>query len=53
MLHGLGSGEGLAKQFRSTSGIVLHYDELKAFVDKSKHEGSILLPMVTTLALTE
>lgn len=53
VLHGAGSAEGLAEAFSKQENgqkiLVLHYDELKAFVDKARIEGSVLLPTVTTL----
>jgi len=50
VLQGVGSAEGLASAF--TSGhkkVLLTYDELRTFVDKTKAQGSTLLPMVTSL----
>ncbi|MBI1744682.1 bifunctional DNA primase/polymerase [Candidatus Acetothermia bacterium] len=53
VLHGAGSAEGLAEAFihqeNNQKILVLHYDELKSFVDKARIEGSVLLPTVTTL----
>ena len=46
---GVGSAEGLQRRFLKDSNLLLVYDELKAFVGKSKADGSILLPMVCTL----
>ena len=52
---GVGSAEGLQRRFLKNAGdgtpssVLLVYDELKAFVGKSKADGSILLPMVCTL----
>jgi hypothetical protein len=48
-LFGVGSAEGLAAELKETSELILVQDELKAFVDKAKHEGSVALPMVSTL----
>jgi len=52
---GVGSAEGLQRRFlkdasdgKPTS-VLLVFDELKAFVGKSKVDGSVLLPMVCTL----
>jgi uncharacterized protein DUF3987 len=47
--HGAGSAEGLGSCLLKSPSVVLCYDELKAFVDKSKIESSTLLPMVTSL----
>lgn len=49
VVEGTGSAEGLARVFASTPNIVLCYDELKALIDKSKVQASVLLPMVTSL----
>jgi len=52
---GVGSAEGLQRRFlKDTSdgtpaSVLLVFDELKAFVGKSKVDGSVLLPMVCTL----
>jgi hypothetical protein len=51
---GVGSAEGLQKRFQknsdaATSSLLLVFDELKAFVGKSKVDGSVLLPCVCTL----
>ena len=51
---GVGSAEGLQKRFQkesngTTSSLLLVFDELKAFVGKSKVDGSVLLPCVCTL----
>jgi len=46
---GVGSAEGLQRRFLKDSNLLLVYDELKAFVGKSKVDGSVLLPMVCTL----
>ena len=48
-LFGVGSAEGLAAELKESASLILVQDELKAFVDKAKHEGSIALPMVSTL----
>jgi hypothetical protein len=50
-LHGVGSAEGLASEINRWPGvpILLHYDELKAFVQKGRIDSSVLLPMVNTL----
>ena len=46
---GVGSAEGLQKRFIKDNNILLVFDELKAFVGKSKVDGSVLLPCVCTL----
>ena len=52
---GVGSAEGLQRRFLkdasdgTPSSVLLVFDELKAFVGKSKVDGSVLLPMVCTL----
>jgi len=47
--YGVGSAEGLAKALREAPKLVLAIDELKTFVQKTKIEGSVLLPCVNTL----
>jgi len=50
IVYGVGSGEGLARLFQEeNSHILLAFDELRAFVDKTKVQSSVLLPMVTAL----
>ncbi len=49
ILHGVGSAEGLAVKLAKNPMILLQFDELKQFVDKSRAEGSVSLPMVNTL----
>jgi hypothetical protein len=52
---GVGSAEGLQRRFLKDASdgmpanVLLVFDELKAFVGKSKVDGSVLLPMVCTL----
>lgn len=51
---GVGSAEGLQAMFVGEEGedldhILLVFDEIKTFVQKTKIEGSVLLPMVTTI----
>jgi len=48
-LMSLESAEGLAKELNEHPQLVLHFDELKSFVDKAKAESSVLFPMVSTL----
>jgi len=48
--YGVGSEIGLMDKFKETDGrLLLIYDEMKALVGKSKIEGSILLPFITSL----
>lgn len=51
--YGLGSAEGLASLLESEDGeprsLILHCDELKLLADKASQEGSVALPMLTTL----
>lgn len=49
IVNGVGSAEGLAKEFEKSSRILLIYDELRAFMEKTKIQASALLPMVTSL----
>jgi Protein of unknown function (DUF3987) len=47
---GVGSAEGLAKRLSTSEhGIVLCCDELKALIEKTRIESSILLPMLSSL----
>jgi len=46
---GVGSAEGLQKSLSATPNLVLVFDEFKQFTSKTKIEGSVLLPCVTTL----
>lgn len=46
---GVGSAEGLAREFKRGNSLLLAYDELKAFVSKAQIDGSILTPCVNTL----
>ena len=50
-LHGVGSAEGLAEVIGESGNkpFLLHYDELRSFVQKGKVDSSVLLPMVNTL----
>ena len=47
--YGAGSAEGLARELASHSDLLLAFDELKAFVEKTKLQGSVLLPMLASL----
>lgn len=46
---GVGSAEGLARELAAKPKLVLTYDELSSFLDKSRVQSSVLLPMVTSL----
>lgn len=50
VMWGAGSAEGLARKLNEApGGVVLMYDEMHAFVQKSKVQASVLLPMVASL----
>ncbi len=49
VLFGVGSAEGIAAELKESPSLLLHFDELKSFVDKARSEHSIALPMVSTL----
>jgi hypothetical protein len=49
ILYGVGSAEGLAIALRRNPRLLLAYDELRVFVDKSNVQNSALLPMVAAL----
>lgn len=51
VVRGIGSAEGLAKiiEKRGYTNCLLVFDELRAFVDKAKIEGSVLLSLVNAL----
>jgi hypothetical protein len=46
---GVGSAEGLAKELNANSRTLLVFDELRSFIEKTKVQASVLLPMVTSL----
>lgn len=46
---GVSSAEGLQARLSDNSILLLIYDEFKSFVSKCKIDGSVLLPMCTTL----
>ena len=48
-LFGVGSAEGIAAELKEHASLLLHFDELKSFVDKARSEHSIALPLVATL----
>jgi hypothetical protein len=47
--HGVGSAEGLARELVTNPCLVLAHDELRSFLDKTKVQSSVLLPMATSL----
>jgi hypothetical protein len=49
VLSGVGSAEGLCQAFSDNSRVVLSYDEMRSFLDKTKIQASVLLPCVTEL----
>lgn len=49
VIHGVGSAEGLARELADHSRLVLALDELRSFLDKTKVQSSVLLPMTTSL----
>src|SRR5215471_5477703 len=47
---GTGSAEGLARRLKeSQGGVILLYDEMQSFIQKSQVRSSVLLPMVASL----
>lgn len=46
---GVGSAEGLQKSLAANPNLVLVFDEFKQFTSKTRIDGSVLLPCVTTL----
>ena len=46
---GIGSAEGLGMRLKKSSNLLLSLDEFKGFINKSKIEASVLLPMVNSL----
>lgn len=49
VLYGVGSAEGIAAELKESPTLLLHFDELKSFVDKAKNDHSVALPMLATL----
>ncbi len=51
VIRGIGSAEGLAKVIkeRNYTNVLLTFDELRAFVDKARIDGSVLLSLVNSL----
>ncbi len=47
--YGIGSAEGMSTELASTTNLLLAYDELRAFLDKTKIQSSVLLPMTASL----
>ncbi len=48
-MYGVGSAEGLTIKLNDEKNVLLLYDEFKTFVDKTKVQSSVLLPMATSL----
>lgn len=49
VMSGVGSAEGLGRNLSDHKKVLLAYDELRAFVDKTKVQSSVLLPMTASL----
>jgi hypothetical protein len=49
LCHGVGSAEGLQEGLKESNKLMLVLDEFRQLVSKCKIDGSILLPMITTL----
>jgi hypothetical protein len=49
IIHGVGSAEGLARELAQNRRLIIAYDEMRAFVDKTKVQSSVLLPMTASL----
>jgi hypothetical protein len=49
IMYGVGSAEGLARYLSDYGKVLLAYDELRAFVDKTKVQTSVLLPLTASL----
>ena len=49
VVYGLGSAEGLVRVLQEHPNTLIAYDELRSFLDKTKVQGSVLLPMMTAL----
>ena len=47
--NGVASAEGLLETLQESQRTLLAYDEVRAFIDKTKIQSSVLLPMVTSL----
>lgn len=48
-LYGVGSAEGLAAILKDEKRVLLQFDEFRAFLDKTRVQGSVLLPVATSL----
>jgi hypothetical protein len=49
IMSGVGSAEGLGRNLSKHKKVLLAYDELRAFLDKTKVQSSVLLPMTASL----
>ena len=49
IIHGAGSGEGLARELESHPTLTIIFDELAMFLDKTQQKGSVLLGLITSL----
>jgi len=49
VVHGVGSAEGLARELGENPRLVLALDEFRSFLDKTKVQSSVLLPMAASL----
>ena len=49
VMSGVGSAEGLARNLSDHGKVLLAYDELRAFVDKTKVQSSVLLPLTASM----
>ena len=49
VMSGVGSAEGLGRNLSEHKKVLLAYDELRAFVDKTKVQSSVLLPLTASL----
>lgn len=49
VVHGVGSGEGLAKLLNKRKRVLLALDEFRGFIDKAKIDGSSLLTLAASM----
>jgi hypothetical protein len=49
IMSGVGSAEGMARKLSEHKKVLIAYDELRAFVDKTKVQSSVLLPLTASL----
>jgi len=49
VMSGVGSAEGLARNLADHRKVLLAYDELRAFVDKTRVQSAVLLPLTASL----